>query len=152
LPSKSWEKCLAALAGPFFGAIPSHLRPILWCVGETVLEHVGPQFRVCLIHSLVIPNFLPREREESLISHSLESMFLEELVQCAIYPVLGNKLAGTARFKIGIILIWHFFSRLPNCQIKNLTQFSCYTVSAGGKSPPVEILIKLCIDACLGWL
>ena len=43
----------SSLGRDVFGAIPSHLCPLLRCVlavirGETVLEHVGLQFRACL--------------------------------------------------------------------------------------------------------
>jgi len=77
LQCKSWEKCLATLAG-LFGTIPSHLCPLLSCVltvrGETALEHVGPRFaspRVCLILVTCWRHKFPsrRQKEESLISH-----------------------------------------------------------------------------------
>jgi len=87
-------KCPAALArtflAPYLHIFAFSSRCVLTVIsGETVLEHVGPQFRACLIQSLATRiSFPEREKNCQLFSGECTGILLEVLVQCIIYSAL----------------------------------------------------------------
>ena len=119
------QPCLGYFGRHPFPSLPSLLRCAL-IVGETALEHVGPQFaspRTHLIPSLCIGNMNSSQKERGIpILHSPVSFlkYWYSTLWVASWPVLQ----GVILVEFNLVI----FSRLPNHQIKTLTKFSCYTV------------------------